>query len=88
MSGNLNDLLGQRARDQVTGWIGIITGTGHHLTGCDTVGIVSEDPKIDNEKNCRWFDVTRIEIIDSDPESTRTLRGLRRAKRKDIPSAG
>jgi hypothetical protein len=88
MSDVIEGMLGARARDRITGWSGIVTSVSRHLTGCDTVGITSENPAVDREKSFRWFDVTCVEVIEAEPESTRTLRALRRGRREEVPSAG
>jgi len=55
--------LGNRARDKVTGFTGIITGHAKHLYGCDTYGltpVVDKDGKIQDPS---WFDEGRLEIL-------------------------
>ena len=53
--------LGQKAKDKVTEFEGIIIGRIQYLTGCDQYGIVP--PAKDGEtKECQWFDEGRVEI--------------------------
>lgn len=54
--------LGQKGRDKVTGFEGIITGRCQYLTGCDQYNLIppAKDGKIEN---AQWFDEGRIEII-------------------------
>ncbi len=54
--------LGQKAKDKITGFEGIITGHVEYLYGCDQYGLTPEvkDGKL-GETN--YFDKGRIEII-------------------------
>lgn len=55
--------LGQKARDKVTGFAGIITGRAQYLYGCDQYILVppvkTDDGKIESGQ---WFDEGRIEV--------------------------
>jgi hypothetical protein len=55
--------LGQKAKDEITGFWGIITGRAQYLYGCDQYCIV---PPVDKEGKigkAEWFDEGRIKII-------------------------
>jgi len=53
--------LGQKGRDKVTGFEGIIIGHITYLTGCDQYGLVP--PVTDGKINeTQWFDEGRVEI--------------------------
>ncbi|MNQ87572.1 hypothetical protein D3C85_1028010 [compost metagenome] len=54
--------LGQKGRDKITKFEGIITGRAQYITGCDQYVLVPEvrDGKVDPSQ---WFDEGRIEII-------------------------
>ena len=65
--------MGQRVKDVVTGFEGVITGMAQHMTGCDTVGV---NPGVDDKgklQDVQWFDWTRLQLLD---DSTITLPGL------------
>lgn len=53
--------LGQKARDKVTGFDGILTARCTYFTGCDQYSIQppAKDGKVESSM---WFDETRIEI--------------------------
>lgn len=53
--------LGQKARDKITGFEGIITGRAQYLTGCDQYALAppARDGKIESSQ---WFDEGRIEV--------------------------
>jgi hypothetical protein len=54
--------LGQKAKDKITGFEGILIGRCQYLTGCDQYGIAP--PAKDGEvKNSQWFDEGRIEVL-------------------------
>jgi len=54
--------LGQKARDKITGFEGIIVGRVHYLYGCDQLCL--SPPAKDGKINCsEWFDEGRVEVI-------------------------
>lgn len=56
--------LGQKAKDKITGFEGIITGRAEYLYGCTQFCIVplAKDGKICDSQ---WFDEGRIQVIGS-----------------------
>jgi len=54
--------LGQKAKDKVTGFEGIIVGKAEYLFGCNQFGLAPEakDGKINGTS---WFDEGRIEVL-------------------------
>lgn len=54
--------LGQKAKDKITGFEGIIIGRAQYLTGCDQYVLA---PPVKEGKICdsQWFDEGRIEIL-------------------------
>lgn len=53
--------LGQKAKDKITGFEGILTGRAQYLYGCDQYVITP--PAIEGKcGNGEWFDEGRIEI--------------------------
>ena len=59
-------LLGCTAKDKVTGTKGVVTSLCYDLFGCIQVVI---QPKSEGgvTPDSRWYDVTRVEIIDNKP---------------------
>ena len=54
--------LGQKAKDIITGFEGIITGRAQYIYGCDQYCLVP--PVIDGKPGeGQWFDEGRLEII-------------------------
>lgn len=53
--------LGQKAKDKVTGFEGILTGRAQYLYGCEQYCIVPQ-AKEGTMKTGEWFDIGRIEI--------------------------
>lgn len=51
--------LGQKAKDKITGFVGVITGRAQYLYGCDQYCLVppAKDGKIEQGQ---WFDEGRI----------------------------
>lgn len=57
--------LGDRVKDVITGYEGIVNGRTKWLTGCDTIGILpTELDKDGKTREPMWVDVTRIEVIE------------------------
>jgi hypothetical protein len=54
-------LLGQKAKDKITGFSGILVGRCQYITGCDQYGI-APPAKAGKTESTQWFDEGRIEI--------------------------
>lgn len=62
--------LGQKVKDVITGFQGVVTGRCEYITGCNQV-LVQPRVKDDGSRNAgEWFDEDRVEFID---ESILTL---------------
>lgn len=56
-------VLGQKARDKITGFAGIITGRAQYLYGCDQYVLAPPVNAVDGKiGDGQWFDEGRIEI--------------------------
>ncbi len=55
--------IGDRVRDRITSFEGIVIGKSHWLTGCDTVGIRPEELHDGKPIEVQYFDVTRVKIL-------------------------
>ena len=61
------NMLGLKVKDAVTGFNGVVTTVSFELYGC-VQAVVTPPANSDGEvKAGRWFDVTRLKIIDSKP---------------------
>jgi hypothetical protein len=56
--------LGDKVKDSVTGYEGIVTGIVSYLTGCDQVLITQKCKKGDNEIKSTWLDMNRVDGTD------------------------
>lgn len=54
--------LGQKAKDKITGFEGIITGRASYLYGCDQYVLAPPADKDGKIADSHWFDEGRIEI--------------------------
>lgn len=54
--------LGDRVREIVSGYTGVVTGCVRYLWGCEQVLVARADEKGKPESD--WFDVGRIEILE------------------------
>lgn len=73
----MDEKFGKKARDKVTGLVGIITGKIVWMYGCNQYCIV---PPVDKEGKVvdgSWFDEGRIEIIEDaiEPKDVQVARG-------------
>lgn len=60
-------LLGMKVEDKVTGYKGVVDSVSLDLYGCIQAGV---NPGLDKEgvqKDCRWFDVSRITVTSKKP---------------------
>ena len=53
--------LGDKVKDEITGFEGIITGVSDWLYGCRQVHVVSQDLDGGEPKSC-WFDEQRVDL--------------------------
>ena len=56
-------LLGQKARDRITGFTGVITGHVAYISGCNQVLLVPQVGKDGKLVDSQWFDEQRVEIL-------------------------
>lgn len=57
-----NPELGDRVREIVSGYEGVVTGTVVYLWGCEQVLVARANEK--GKPEAEWFDLGRIEIIE------------------------
>jgi len=61
------ELLGQKAKDKVTGFKGVIDSVCFDLYGCIQV-LIAPEVKDDNKKgDSYWYDVNRVTILSKKP---------------------
>ncbi len=51
---------GIKAKDKITGFVGIVTGNCQYISGCDQVLLVPECGKDGSHREGHWFDLQRI----------------------------
>jgi hypothetical protein len=63
--------LGNKVRDTLTGFTGIVTSRTEYLYGCVHIGVTPEDLDKDGKvKQAEFFDEQRIEVIKSTKPQT------------------
>lgn len=75
-----NVRLGDRARDPITGFEGIVTTYSRHLTGCDSVWLRGKAGE-DGKSKELYVHVMHLELVDSNPLNASPLP-------KETPPAG
>ena len=59
--------LGQKVRDKITGFTGLVTGKVEYITGCNQV-LVCPPVKDDGTLvDSNWFDEQRIDVVEARP---------------------
>ena len=76
-----NVRIGDRVKDSISVYQGIVISHTRHLTGCDRVWVRVEDPKVDAEKCQRCFDVNRVDVVERNPLHIEEIPS-------EIPAAG
>ena len=56
--------LGDRVRDILTGFTGIVTGRVSYLTGCDQVLLLPRSSDETKMNDAQWFDIERVQLVD------------------------
>lgn len=65
------DLLGLRVRDRVTGLSGVVASVTFDLYGCIQAIVNPGMDKDGKLQETQWFDVNRLEVLDSQPVMNR-----------------
>lgn len=55
--------LGQKVKDKITGFTGIVIGRAEYLTGCNQFGVQPEVGKDGKVEGATWFDEGRLQKI-------------------------
>lgn len=57
--------LGDKVKDAITGYQGVVMGITAYITGCDHVAVLSQTKKKDDGKpvDWVWFDITRLAVV-------------------------
>lgn len=56
--------LGDKVKDTLTGFTGVVTGRVEYLTGCNQVYVLPKSEKENEIKDGNWFDIERIEKVE------------------------
>lgn len=73
---DLDDVLGKKVRDKITGFTGIAQSYDVWRTGCRRIGIFpTELDKDGKAKEMRWVDEMDIEILSKETKKRGSLRG-------------
>lgn len=59
-----NVKLGDRVKDTISGFKGIMVSHAKHLHGCDTIGVKPEVLHDGQPIECQWFDILRMELVE------------------------
>ena len=59
--------MGDLAKDELSGFEGIVVTHLRHLTGCDTIWLSSQTETHEGKPVERHFDVLRLELLESNP---------------------
>lgn len=79
---NSTIMLGDVAKDEITGFQGIVTGHARYVTGCDQLCVQSGVGTDGKPGECQWFDIGRLALVQANP------LGLQRTPTDEVPAAG
>lgn len=57
--------VGDRVKDRVTGFQGIVIGRSDYISGCDTYGVQPERLKDGIPQDTKWFDDPRLILVEA-----------------------
>lgn len=57
--------LGDRVKDSLTGFTGIVTAQVSYLTGCDQCQVLPASTDQSKINEAHWFDVERLKLVES-----------------------
>lgn len=78
---------GAKVRDKVTGFEGIVTSRGDHISGCDTYAVQNQTLKDGAPQDVKWFDEPRLVLIEGQNVLIVDARAERTGADSVIPSA-
>lgn len=55
--------LGDKVKEVVTGFTGVVTGIASYLTGCDQACVTPRVKEDGSHVSGQWYDVTRLEVL-------------------------
>jgi len=58
--------LGQKVKDSITGFVGVVTGRCEYITGCHQVLVQPPVKKEGDYQDPQWFDEDRAQILDAE----------------------
>ena len=53
---------GDKVKEKITGFSGVITGSCSYLTGCDQYLVTAKQTDITKDPLARWYDEQRLEL--------------------------
>lgn len=80
--------LGDRVRDPITGFTGIVTVTAHYLNGCSRCGVAPEEMKDGLPQMEQHFDQAQLTVVDKGAFKPATVRVIATASRRDVGPGG
>lgn len=57
--------LGQKVKDRITGFEGVVTGRCNYISGCDQALVTPPVDKDGKHVDAHWFDIQRLEGLDA-----------------------
>jgi hypothetical protein len=78
---------GDKVKEKITGFTGIITGTAFYITGCNQYLVIPKSPKPHESPDGVWYDEERLDLIRKQDVN---LKDTPRKKENgpDIPAPG
>lgn len=58
--------LGDKVRDRITGYEGVVTGKAEYITGCKQLLVTSQQLKTDGDSTAQWIDEVRLTMVAPD----------------------
>ena len=58
--------LGARAKDQITGFTGVVTGMCQYISGCNQVLLIPPVKADGDLISGQWFDVQRVAVLEGE----------------------
>jgi hypothetical protein len=57
--------LGDRVRDEITGFVGIVTGLVSYISGCDQALLAPPVAEDGSHREGRWYDLDRLVVLEA-----------------------
>lgn len=66
--------LGDKVREDITGFVGVVTGVVHYISGCDQALLQPPIKEDGSYQSAHWIDIDRLRLVEAKTATKRRKR--------------